>query len=194
MDGDIDLFVREKRTGTERPLRIHYINFYHPTDTLGGSGQCTWQWILGGLLVVSLYWGYMLVHHSMWYILVHQSLVRHITSELRQSAITMKLAGSSFTMRVLACLYFTRHWGRAYLEFHDSCSEGGPLRKSHHHYFISFGLFFPSFDSVSLLSWCLMLLQVYVLVEQCPWTQVAVAPHIKSFHHCLQLLMKDHPN
>ena len=33
MDADIDLFVREKATGTERPTAIPYENYYHPTST-----------------------------------------------------------------------------------------------------------------------------------------------------------------
>jgi len=43
VDTDIDLFVREKATGTERPHSIPYENYYHPTsaDTLGGSGVRT---------------------------------------------------------------------------------------------------------------------------------------------------------
>ena len=39
VDADIDLFVRDKATGAEHPQPIPYINFYHPTDNLGGSGQ-----------------------------------------------------------------------------------------------------------------------------------------------------------
>lgn len=38
VDADIDLFVNEKSTGSGRPQAIPYINFYHPTDNLGGSG------------------------------------------------------------------------------------------------------------------------------------------------------------
>ena len=38
MDADIDLFVSEKATGSDRPQGIPYINFYHPTDNLAGSG------------------------------------------------------------------------------------------------------------------------------------------------------------
>lgn len=40
MDADIDLFVREKATGSERPMTIPYVNYYHPTsgDTLVGGG------------------------------------------------------------------------------------------------------------------------------------------------------------
>ncbi len=40
MDADIDLFVREKATGSERPPEIPYENYYHPTHTgpLSGSG------------------------------------------------------------------------------------------------------------------------------------------------------------
>lgn len=38
VDADIDLFVIEKVTGTGRPQAVPYINFYHPTDNLGGSG------------------------------------------------------------------------------------------------------------------------------------------------------------
>ena len=33
VDADIDLFVREKATGTERPTPIPYENYYHPTST-----------------------------------------------------------------------------------------------------------------------------------------------------------------
>ena len=33
VDADIDLFVREKTTGTERPTPIPYENYYHPTST-----------------------------------------------------------------------------------------------------------------------------------------------------------------
>ena len=39
VDADIDLFVRERATGSERPQPVPYVNFYHPTDNLGGSGQ-----------------------------------------------------------------------------------------------------------------------------------------------------------
>ena len=39
MDADIDLFVREKATGNARPVSVPYINFYHPSDNLGGSGE-----------------------------------------------------------------------------------------------------------------------------------------------------------
>ena len=42
VDADIDLFVRDKATGSERPREILYENYYHPTQTtgtlLGGSG------------------------------------------------------------------------------------------------------------------------------------------------------------
>ena len=38
VDADIDLFVREKAAGSERPQPVPYVNFYHPTDNLGGSG------------------------------------------------------------------------------------------------------------------------------------------------------------
>ena len=38
VDADIDLFVKEKATGSDRPQPIPYINFYHPSDNLGGSG------------------------------------------------------------------------------------------------------------------------------------------------------------
>lgn len=40
VDADIDLFVRERATGTERPPEILYENYYHPTlsGPLAGSG------------------------------------------------------------------------------------------------------------------------------------------------------------
>ena len=40
MDADIDLFVREKATGTERPTPVPYENYYHPTsaETLSAPG------------------------------------------------------------------------------------------------------------------------------------------------------------
>ena len=41
MDADIDLFVREKATGSDRPLTIPYVNYYHPTsgeNIVGGGG------------------------------------------------------------------------------------------------------------------------------------------------------------
>ena len=40
VDADIDLFVRDRATGSARPQQIHYINYYHAnsTETLGGSG------------------------------------------------------------------------------------------------------------------------------------------------------------
>lgn len=40
VDADIDLFVREKATGTERPTPVPYENYYHPTsaDMLSGPG------------------------------------------------------------------------------------------------------------------------------------------------------------
>ena len=40
MDADIDLFVREKATGSERPTPVPYENYYHPTsaDMLSGPG------------------------------------------------------------------------------------------------------------------------------------------------------------
>ena len=41
VDADIDLFVRDKATGSEHPHSVPYINFYHPTDNLGGSGECS---------------------------------------------------------------------------------------------------------------------------------------------------------
>lgn len=33
IDADIDLFVRDKATGSERPLSVPYINYYHPTSS-----------------------------------------------------------------------------------------------------------------------------------------------------------------
>lgn len=40
VDADIDLFVREKATGSDRPLTIPYVNYYHPTssDNIVGGG------------------------------------------------------------------------------------------------------------------------------------------------------------
>ena len=40
VDADIDLFVKEKATGAERPLTVPYINYYHPTsgENLVGGG------------------------------------------------------------------------------------------------------------------------------------------------------------
>ena len=40
VDADIDLFVKEKATGTERPLTVPYVNYYHPTsgESLVGGG------------------------------------------------------------------------------------------------------------------------------------------------------------
>ncbi len=35
VDADIDLFVREKATGSQHPSPVLYINFYHPADSLG---------------------------------------------------------------------------------------------------------------------------------------------------------------
>ena len=43
VDADIDLFVREKATGSARPITIPYINFYHPTDHLAGMPSM-WAW------------------------------------------------------------------------------------------------------------------------------------------------------
>ena len=48
MDADIDLFVAEKATGSARPVSIPYINFYHPTDSHGGTGMGQrWDTLIG---------------------------------------------------------------------------------------------------------------------------------------------------
>ena len=33
VDNDIDLFVSERKTGSERPAPLRYINFYHPNQS-----------------------------------------------------------------------------------------------------------------------------------------------------------------
>ena len=41
MDKDIDTFVSERKTGSERPAAIRYVNYYHPmqnTPEPGGKG------------------------------------------------------------------------------------------------------------------------------------------------------------
>ena len=37
VDADIDLFVKEKATGSQHPQSIPYINFYHSNDNVGGT-------------------------------------------------------------------------------------------------------------------------------------------------------------
>ena len=39
VDADIDLFLKEKATGGARPIAVKYINYYHPSDSLEGSGE-----------------------------------------------------------------------------------------------------------------------------------------------------------
>ena len=38
MDADIDLFVHERATGSERPFPVLYENYYHPTQSSDFGG------------------------------------------------------------------------------------------------------------------------------------------------------------
>ena len=39
VDNDIDLFVSEKKTGTDRPAPLRYVNYYHPSQPEPASSK-----------------------------------------------------------------------------------------------------------------------------------------------------------